>query len=101
MDEYQQVPPPAKVIQPITGECNLSTETLPPNFKQQGSDWSVVLNPSSQAISESPIKLDLVHSFDHSSVVCCVKFSKCGNFLATGCNHVATVYDVRSGEKIA
>ncbi|KAJ7832067.1 WD40-repeat-containing domain protein, partial [Mycena olivaceomarginata] len=35
-----------------------------------------------------------------SSVVCCVRFSKDGRFLATGCNRTAQVYDARTGAKV-
>lgn len=41
-----------------------------------------------------------MHSFDHNSVVCCVKFSLDGRFLAAGCNRVTYIYDVSSGNKI-
>jgi glucose repression regulatory protein TUP1 len=33
-------------------------------------------------------------------VVCCVKFSVCGQYLATGSNWVATIYDVTTAEKL-
>jgi WD40 repeat protein len=33
-------------------------------------------------------------------VVCCVRFSKDGRFLATGCNRTAQVYDARTGAKV-
>jgi glucose repression regulatory protein TUP1 len=35
-----------------------------------------------------------------SSVVCCVKFSNDGKFLATGCNRTAQIYDVKDGRKV-
>jgi hypothetical protein len=34
------------------------------------------------------------------SVVCCVKFSGDGKYLATGCNRIAQIYDVQTGQKI-
>ncbi len=43
--------------------------------------------------------VDLAHTLDHSSVVCCVKFSGDGRHLATGCNKSAQIYDVETGEK--
>jgi len=33
-------------------------------------------------------------------VVCCVKFSADGKFLATGCNRTAQIYDVKDGRKV-
>jgi WD40 repeat protein len=33
------------------------------------------------------------------SVVCCVKFSFDGKFLATGCNRTAQIYDTTTGQK--
>lgn len=49
-----------------------------------------------------PRSLDLnsLHSLEHPSVVCCVKFSMDGNYLATGCNRNAHIYDVAKGTKI-
>lgn len=33
------------------------------------------------------------------SVVCCVRFSADGKFLATGCNRTAQIYDTKTGLK--
>jgi glucose repression regulatory protein TUP1 len=50
---------------------------------------------------QTRMSVDLLHSLDHSSVVCCVKFSSDGKFVATGCNKAAIIYDVHTGEKIS
>ena len=47
------------------------------------------------------LDVDLHVSLDHSSVVCCVRFSHDGEFLATGCNKTTQVYKVSTGELIA
>jgi len=46
------------------------------------------------------LDVELFHTLDHNSVVCCVKFSGDGKYLATGCNRIAQIYDVQSGQKI-
>lgn len=38
---------------------------------------------------------------DLDSVVCCVKFSNDGKYLATGCNRTAQIYDVKDGRKVS
>jgi glucose repression regulatory protein TUP1 len=43
-------------------------------------------------------EVDLLHSFMHKSVVCCVKFSPDGKYLATGSNRAAQVFDVSTGK---
>ena len=42
--------------------------------------------------------IELAHTFEGNSVICCVKFSNDGEFLATGCNRKAQVYKVSTGE---
>lgn len=59
-------------------------------------DWIVGYNPGVQ----TNLNIDLAHSLDHSSVVCCVKFSNDGKHLATGCNKSAQIYDVETGVKV-
>lgn len=43
--------------------------------------------------------MSLVHSLVHDTVVCCVKFSHDGKWLATGCNRTAQIYDTKTGAK--
>ncbi|ODV86697.1 hypothetical protein CANARDRAFT_196308 [[Candida] arabinofermentans NRRL YB-2248] len=72
-----------------------SYNSLP--YKKQHSEYYTVYNP------KLPKKVDiaLVHSFDHTSVVCCVRFSKDGKFLATGCNKLTQVFSVETGDLVA
>ncbi|KAG7693466.1 hypothetical protein KL930_000479 [Ogataea haglerorum] len=72
-----------------------SYSSLP--YKKQHSEYYIVYNP------KVPKKVDtsLVHSFDHTSVVCCVRFSKDGKFLATGCNKLTQVFSVETGDLVA
>lgn len=72
---------------------DLDPEKLPPHLKRVGDDWHVVYNP----LINRTISVDLVHSLQHQSVVCCVRFSRDGNFVATGCNKSAQIFDVSDG----
>jgi len=58
-------------------------------------EWIVGYNPSVPSV----LSFDLGYTFEHSSVVCCVKFSNDGKYLATGCNRSTQIYDVHTGEK--
>lgn len=59
-------------------------------------DWVIGFNPA----VPRQLDIDLAHTLEHDSVVCCVKFSADGKFLATGYNHCACIYDVETGKKI-
>jgi general transcriptional corepressor TUP1 len=46
------------------------------------------------------LDIALLHQFNHESVVCCVRFSKDGRYLATGCNRTAQIFDMRNGVQV-
>lgn len=72
-------------------------DRIRPEFKKQKDDWFVVYNERAPRV----LDVDLVHSLDHNSVVCCVRFSSDGRFVATGCNRTAQIYDVQTGQRMA
>ncbi|KAI0066995.1 WD40 repeat-like protein [Artomyces pyxidatus] len=74
---------------------DLDPHNVPPELKKEGSDWFAVFNPK----VKRTLDVNLVHTLLHESVVCCVRFSADGKFLATGCNRTAQIYDTKSGAK--
>ena len=76
---------------------DLDASSVPENMKKQTNDYYVLFNP---ALPRS-IDLDLHKTLEHTSVVCCVKFSNDGEFLATGCNKTTQIYRVSDGELVA
>ena len=46
------------------------------------------------------LNVNLVHTLEHASVVCCVKFSADGRYLAAGCNRKTYIYDVKTAQQI-
>jgi glucose repression regulatory protein TUP1 len=75
---------------------DLDVEALAPQYKKLGTDWHAVFNPQVQRV----LDVDLVHTLVHESVVCCVRFSHDGKYVATGCNRSAQIFDVQTGEKV-
>ncbi|KAI9328679.1 WD40-repeat-containing domain protein [Zopfochytrium polystomum] len=107
----QGVPPPAnedayagqsgQSLQPVTGYVDMnmmSAGGLAP-WRREGPDFVVVSNARSEGARRhgTVLTADIMHSLDNSSVVCCVKFSRDGALLASGCNKAIHVYDVKSG----
>ncbi|ORX38718.1 WD40-repeat-containing domain protein [Kockovaella imperatae] len=76
---------------------DLDPENVSRELKKEGSDWFAVW--SSQ--SKKQLDVSLVHTLSHETVVCCVKFSHDGKYLATGCNRTAQIYDVKDGRKVS
>lgn len=74
---------------------DLDPEQVPPELKKEGSDWFAIFNPQAQR----KLDISLTLSLTHESVVCCVRFSADGKFLATGCNRTAQIYDTKTGAK--
>ncbi|KAJ5107566.1 Transcriptional repressor rco-1 [Penicillium angulare] len=77
--------------------ANWNPEDLPPSQKREGTDWYAVFNPEVQRV----LDVELVHHLSHDSVVCCVRFSRDGKYLATGCNRSAQIFDVTTGQNVA
>ncbi|KAG1560470.1 hypothetical protein G6F49_002675 [Rhizopus delemar] len=76
---------------------DINPENVPANMKVEGQDWFALFNPKATRY----LKVDLLHTFDHGSVVCCVKFSADGRFLAAGCNQATYIYDTLSSTRVA
>lgn len=97
----QQVVPPQQVAQPLPGVAptfslvDQDLDSTPPQYKRQGEDWFAIFN------KHVPRQLDvaILHTFEHNSVVCCVRFSADGKYIATGCNRTAQIFDVKTGQK--
>jgi hypothetical protein len=77
--------------------ADLDVESLPDNLKKEGADWFAVFNPRARRV----LDVELIHNLPHQSVVCCVRFSLDGRFVATGCNRSAQIFDVETGSPVA
>ncbi|KAG1877108.1 WD40-repeat-containing domain protein [Suillus tomentosus] len=106
-------PPPAGPAEPVTGSSStlvpinnaqsgggqfpddLDPHNVPPELKKEGTDWFAVFNGKVKRV----LDVSLVHTLMHESVVCCVRFSADGKYLATGCNRTAQIYDTKTGQK--
>ena len=75
---------------------DLHPDKLPDDLKRSGSDWFAVYNPNVPRV----LDVNLLHDFVHDSVVCCIRFSADGKYIATGCNRSTQIFDARSGQKI-
>ncbi|KAF2750426.1 transcriptional repressor rco-1 [Sporormia fimetaria CBS 119925] len=84
-------------VPPVTYLAELDLNQLPENLKKEGDDWFAVWNPNGRR----QLDVELIHTLAHQSVVCCVRFSMDGRFVATGCNRSAQIYDVETGAAIA
>ncbi|KAK7680213.1 hypothetical protein QCA50_016722 [Cerrena zonata] len=96
---------------PGSGPVDLSgidVRDCPDELKREGSDWFAVFTPaagettkndSGAVVPKRNLDVTLVHTLIHESVVCCVRFSADGKFLATGCNRTAQIYDTKTGAK--
>ncbi|KAK1235736.1 hypothetical protein PQX77_001024, partial [Marasmius sp. AFHP31] len=74
---------------------DIDVSQYPPEFKKEGADWFALFNPS---VKGSDVRL--AHTLEHDSVVCCVRFSADGKYVATGCNRTTQIYDVNTSVQI-
>ncbi len=73
----------------------MDPDEIPKDLKKEGPDWLAIFNPK----VKRTLDVNLVHTFLHESVVCCVRFSADGKYLATGCNKSAQIFDTKTGAK--
>lgn len=92
---YDQRVSHSKPIPPFL--LDLDSQSVPASLKKQTDDYYILYNPA------LPRELDVeLHcSLDHTSVVCCVRFSNDGEYLATGCNKTTQVFRVSDGALVA
>jgi glucose repression regulatory protein TUP1 len=76
--------------------AELDLERLAPHQKKVSDDWFAIFNPNITRV----LDVDLLHTLPHESVVCCVRFSHDGKYVATGCNRSAQIFDVQTGQKV-
>ena len=74
---------------------DIDIPSFPPEYKREGTDWFALFNHKVKRV----LDVNLVHTLTHESVVCCVRFSADGKYLATGCNRTAQIYDTKTGIK--
>lgn len=90
-------PPPQHQGHPVINNlADLDVESLRPEQKREGPDWFAIFNPRIPRV----LDVDLVHTLSHDSVVCCVRFSYDGHYVATGCNRSAQIFDVGTGKQV-
>ncbi|KAJ1903660.1 general transcription repressor, partial [Tieghemiomyces parasiticus] len=75
---------------------DVDPNAVPSDLKVEGSDWFAIFNPK----VPRALDMDLLYSLEHSSVVCCVRFSADGKYLATGCNRTAQIFDAEGCEPV-
>ena len=56
-------------------------------------------NYSSPVVQQN-LDIEISYELEHNSVVCCVRYSNDGKYLATGCNRKAQIFSVETGEKV-
>ena len=87
------------VTQPAASTFSLVDQDLdstPAQYKRQGEDWFAIFNKN----VPRALDVSILHTFEHPSVVCCVRFSADGKYIATGCNKSAQIFDVKTGMKV-
>jgi WD40 repeat protein len=82
---------------PYEFPSSLSPNSVPASLRKEGTDWFLMYNPR---LPQKTLDVSLLHQFNHESVVCCVRFSKDGRYLATGCNRTAQIFDMKTGQMV-
>ncbi|KAG6096088.1 hypothetical protein E4U31_005590 [Claviceps sp. LM219 group G6] len=69
---------------------------LDKNNTKVRNEWTAYFNPDVKRV----LDVELVRTLDHDSVVCCVRFSPDGKYVATGSNKLAQIFDAHDGRKV-
>lgn len=73
-----------------------SANKISTEYHEQTDDWAVIHNDKCEKV----LDIDLLRSWNHESVVCSVKFSTDGKYLATGSKNYAQIYNVYTGHLV-
>ncbi|KAF9448137.1 WD40 repeat-like protein [Macrolepiota fuliginosa MF-IS2] len=79
---------------PIPDELTL--DNVPLEYRKEANGWMVSFNPK----LPRDIDVDMVRTIPHSSVVCSIHISHDGQYVATGCNQAAYIYDIKTGAQV-
>ncbi|ODO06679.1 hypothetical protein I350_04037 [Cryptococcus amylolentus CBS 6273] len=89
-------PASASAASPPVHLSDLDPENVSRELRKEGPEWQAVWSGQMR----KQLDVTLVHSIEHESVVCCVRFSNDGKYLATGCNRTAQIHDVKTGQRV-
>lgn len=76
---------------------SIASSSTSTNATSAAYDWIVTYNPKAQ---QRLLSLDLLQSINFEGVVCCVRFSSSGAYLAASGNKLCAIYDAKSGMKL-
>lgn len=92
----------SQLVPTVTGPPPPPSGARPGSMKKEAQeDDYVVLQGRDPAGNAVNMKVGLQNSLQHDSVVCCVRYSWDGNYLATGSNRSAQIYEVNTGATLA
>lgn len=77
--------------------ADIDHDAAPEHLKRVGNEWFAVFNPDVPRV----LDVNLIHNLVHDSVVCCVRFSIDGRYVATGCNRSAQIFEVSTGQQVS
>ncbi|KAH3745340.1 glucose repression regulatory protein TUP1 [Pelomyxa schiedti] len=88
----------SSLIQPQPAQTPSTTvKTSAPSSSSP--DWTVSYNQPNGS-SGGPLRVDLLHTFSHTEVVCCAALSDDARFVAAGSGRSLYIYDVESGKQV-
>ncbi|KAH8823460.1 chromatin associated protein [Flagelloscypha sp. PMI_526] len=100
-NEDTRQPSPPRLVAPTPGWRwkGIDHAAIPAQVKggDPSADWITVYEDPDW---KERLDVQLSQSFTHASVVCCVRFSPDGRYLATGCKSSAQIFDVSTGYKV-